>query len=114
MDSVDLTLVDQEVCANCSSHTLKCSVTLCVTMCNKLLPDNATFMRDNASVTFMRFFYVLQSCHSDIAPTRVCVYSECLYVTPLCFNDIFSFLLVGGAGGYSSGGFPGGFQFTFG
>lgn len=37
MDSVALTLVDQEVRANCSSYTLKCSV-----------------MRDNACVTFMR------------------------------------------------------------
>ena len=27
MDSADLTLVDQEVCADCSGHALKCGVT---------------------------------------------------------------------------------------
>ena len=84
MDSVALTLVGQEVCANCSSHALKCSV----------MRDNVL----NCCVTMQLSCVITQSCHSDSAPTCVFVYSACLL---LCFNDIFSFLLVGGAGGYS-------------
>lgn len=60
-------------------------------------------------VTFLSYGHCTHAC---VRVFRLFVCDSTLMYFPQ--NDIFSFLFVGGAGGYSSGGFPGGFQFTFG